>query len=376
MKCTIFITQQCNLACKYCYIRKHPVTISPEVAEKVVDFGFRHAPPGEQIDFGYFGGEPLLEFETVKAVTRMIEQHPTFSSRNVTLSLVTNGTIFSDEIADFVRRHNIGFGVSCDGPASTHDLFRRFPDGGGTSDTVAKTIREAVAALDAVIVNAVYHPRTLRRLPETVGFLSSLGVRQIYLNADYSAPWRRADAEHLLEVFDEIGRQYIDFYMAEQPCFISLIDSKIAVMLRGGYAPDERCRMGKAEFAFTPDGGVYPCERLVGAGDGEHRIGHVDDDVLSVCQACHLAAGSPINTECLTCGLRGYCMNWCGCSNYLGAGYYNRVSPFLCASEKAAIQTALHVYQTLEASLGPAFVEHASGFPLLNSVRYHEGESP
>ncbi len=31
-------------------------------------------------------------------------------------------------------------------------------------------------------------------------------------------------------------------------------------------------------------------------------------------------------------------MNWCGCSNAFMTGYYNRVGPFLCASERAAIE--------------------------------------
>jgi uncharacterized protein len=40
-------------------------------------------------------------------------------------------------------------------------------------------------------------------------------------------------------------------------------------------------------------------------------------------------------------------MNWCSCSNYFSSGYYNRVGPFLCASEKTAIRTAFNIRRTL-----------------------------
>jgi len=67
-------------------------------------------------------------------------------------------------------------------------------------------------------------------------------------------------------------------------------------------------------------------------------------------------------------------MNWCGCSNYFMTGSYNRVSPFLCASERALIETALRVFETLEAELGPTFVDHVGGFSLARSARSSKNE--
>ena len=45
-------------------------------------------------------------------------------------------------------------------------------------------IRWAKLALPCVLVNSVYHPQTLRHLPETLDYLSGLGLRQIFLNPD------------------------------------------------------------------------------------------------------------------------------------------------------------------------------------------------
>ena len=230
------------------------------------------------------------------------------------------------------------------------------------------TIRDALDALSMVMVNAVFHPDTYQYLPTTVEYLSSLGVRQIYLNPDFSAEWQPEDAISLPHYYDKIGKQYIEFYLQKKPHFISLIDSKISLILRNGYEKSEKCNMGVGELAFTTDGSIFPCERLVGDGNGNQKIGHVDTGVDLNCMSCNTAAGSSINSECLACPLKDYCMNWCGCSNYFSTGYYNRAAPILCASEKSLIKTASEVFNTLENKVGHSFFEHLAGTPQFNST--------
>ena len=367
MKYNLLVTQACNLRCDYCYIRKRPATMSLNTAKKAIDFIFARTPENEPIHIGFFGGEPLLEFKRIKEITAYIEDHPDFDQDRVELAVVTNGTFFSDPIARFISEHRISFGVSCDGSAEIHDRFRHFSDGTGSSERVAQTIALAVEAFDRVLVNAVYHPDTFRSLPETVDYLAGLGVRHIYLNADYSARWSPADITDLSSIYQQVSDRYVRFYLDGDPRFISLIDSKITVILRNGYAPEERCRMGKGEMAFTPDGSIYPCERLVGAGDGLHRIGHLDTGIALERPACHLAPASPLNRPCLTCGIRNYCMNWCGCSNYFSTGYYNRVNAFICASEKASIMSAFKAFQTLEQQFSDRFFDHVAGHSQANA---------
>lgn len=368
MKYTLLLTQRCNLACPYCYIGKRNSRMSIEVADRIIEFAYRNTPPGEKIDVGFFGGEPLLEFELLKEITYRFKHHRHFDENRVLFTLVTNGTIFSSDIADFVERHKIGFGISCDGPPAVHDLSRRFANGQPSSAIVERTIRQAIAAFSGVMVNAVYCPQTLMHLPETVEYLSSLGVRQIYLNPDFTAQWTEAEIQLLPEVYRNIGEHYIDYYRQRDPHFISLIDSKIAVILRQGYHSLEHCRMGCGEFAFSPEGNIYPCERLVGDGTNGHCIGDIYAGIQLERLQCRRLSGDSLNQECLDCGLKDYCMNWCGCSNYFSSGYYNRVSPFLCASERAAIQTAFNVFQVLEKDCGGCFFDHLGGVPLVNSL--------
>ncbi len=368
-KYTVLTTLRCNLRCRYCYIEKRDTTLSRQTAESIIDFVYRSTPPDEKIDLGFFGGEPLLELGAMKMVLEVIENHPMYDPDRVQLSVTTNGTVFSSEIASLLRRHGIVFCVSCDGPSHVQDTFRVFPDGSGSSAAVERTIRQAREALPIVLVNAVYHPQTFQQLPETVGYFSSMGLRQIHLNPDFSAPWSRDEAARIPEVYGRIGRLYASYYLRGDPHFISLIDSKISVILRGGYKPLEKCQMGTRELAFSPDGYVYLCERLVGAGDGSnHCIGHIERGFGLGNRACPGPTLQCSTKECLDCSLRDHCMNWCGCSNYFSTGSYDHVGPFLCASERAAIQVAYEVMEELEAKVGSVFVEHLAGGATINSL--------
>lgn len=369
MKYTLFLTQHCNLACEYCYVAKKPARMQAEVAGRIVDFAFRNTPPEEDINIGFFGGEPLLEFPLLQEIVRAIQGHEGFDPRRVNVSVVTNGTLLKQETIRFFQRNQIDLTISCDGPPRVHDRFRRFPGGAGSSRLVEAAIRRTLGVLGRVSVSAVYGRETIEFLPETIDYFSALGVRQIYVSPDFSARWTQSDTERVPGIYRSLADQYVRFYREGRAHFISVIDAKIAVLLRGGYQPLERCRMGTGEFAFTASGHVLPCERLAAKEPEEHSIGTANGLIKLGPLRDHFTPGPPINAPCLSCGIREYCMNWCGCSNYFMTGSYNRVSPFLCASERALIEAAFDVFRTLEEELGPTFVDHVGGFSRARSAK-------
>jgi uncharacterized protein len=334
-----------------------------------VDLIFERTPRHENIDIGFFGGEPLLEFELIESVMEMITAHASYDAGRIALSLVTNGTIFNDRIAEFLTCNDIELCVSADGPPSVHDRFRLLRGGRPSATTVKETLLKALIYMPGLAVNAVYGPDTLAALAESVRYLADLGVRRIFLSPDYSADWRTENVDSLGTVYASLGDLYCEYYLRDDPRFVSMLDNKITVMLRGGYDPLERCRMGTGELAFAPSGNIYPCERLVGADDGStHCLGNVFDGIQPSRMLCHMKGGGEVNTECVDCGIRDYCMNWCGCSNYFSSGYYDRVGTFLCASEQAAVRAALEVYQRLESKLGGVFMEHLGGRPYVPAL--------
>jgi len=313
----------------------------PHTAQKIVDYIFLKTPADEKIEFGFFGGEPLLELELIKTIINIIRGNELYTPERVNLTVTTNGTILDTPIIDFLTETNVLLCISCDGPPEIQNRHRRFKSGKDSAALVEQNLGRALSYFPSVPVNAVYSPETLEALPEVVDYLVSLGVERIFLNPDISARWTKKEADILPTVFSTVGSMYLNYHLQKKPKYISLIDSKIAIILKGGYQLMDKCRMGDGELAFAPSGNAYPCERLIGSDtENTHRLGNIYE-VMELGKRCHHIPTDALNTECLACDLSGYCMNWCGCTNFAMAGRYDAASPFLCASEKASISVAL-----------------------------------
>lgn len=368
MKATLFLTMSCNLSCDYCYISKQNKDMNRDTLTKAIDFIFRKADSKERLDFGFFGGEPLLNWALLQEAVDLIEEKSENCSNDVRISLVTNGTLLNREILNYLKEHNIILQISCDGIPYVQDMFRKYADGSLSSSIVERNLIAAIETLPAVLVNMVYGPETYSYLTESLDYFNSLGLKQIVLNPDYSAPWNAYDIKGLKLIYKKIGAIYLKNYESDNPIFISLIDEKIAVILRGGYNTSEHCHMGYKEFAFSPDCLIFPCERLVGNGeDSEHCIGHLDQPEKLNRSHCPEIGKTCKSVECQLCGISDFCMNWCGCSNFLATGSYHHPSPFICASERLAIETAFEVLNSVEEENQLIFMNHYAGLPMVNS---------
>jgi len=62
MHYTLHLTDRCNLACRYCYVRKGKSDMTADVARRVVDM----ACDGQHHGIIFFGGEPLLCMDTIR----------------------------------------------------------------------------------------------------------------------------------------------------------------------------------------------------------------------------------------------------------------------------------------------------------------------
>ena len=139
MNITYWVTNQCNLNCKYCYVDKDIKVMSLKVAEDtfnfVSNFIQNSIKNNEKINISFHGGEPLLNFEVIKY---LVEKHKNQNYNNMTFMMTTNGTLFNKEIIDYVTE-NIQISVSLDGKKQTNDLNRIFKDGTGSFDKLKET---------------------------------------------------------------------------------------------------------------------------------------------------------------------------------------------------------------------------------------------
>lgn len=117
MKSTLSITHNCNLGCAYCYAgKKFKKDMSLETAKKAVDLSFKSSSIDDLIEFGFFGGEPLLKFDLIRKIVAYIREKEQQQLRAVRMQITTNGTLITPEILSFIKKENIGLCFSIDGP--------------------------------------------------------------------------------------------------------------------------------------------------------------------------------------------------------------------------------------------------------------------
>ncbi|HOM03451.1 MAG TPA: Cys-rich peptide radical SAM maturase CcpM [Acetivibrio sp.] len=141
------VTQQCNLRCDYCpysggYVnRSHKnVRMSFETAKKGVEFLLDNSREVDVVNIGFYGGEPLLEFELIKKIIAYAKEIS--EGKTITFSTTTNGTLFTKEIIEFLMEHDVQISISLDGPKEVHDRNRKFAvTGCGSFDKVNKNLQ-------------------------------------------------------------------------------------------------------------------------------------------------------------------------------------------------------------------------------------------
>ena len=130
----LMIAQDCNLRCKYCFgdggsYGQERAIMSPETGMKAVDFLIKSSGPRKHLEMDFFGGEPLINMKTVKAVTEYARKREQETGKKFKLTLTTNGLLLNDENIKWLNDNNFSLVLSLDGRKEVHDAMR--PDVGG-----------------------------------------------------------------------------------------------------------------------------------------------------------------------------------------------------------------------------------------------------
>ena len=145
----LIIAEDCNLACKYCFAGgdygnvKHE-KMSVEVAIKAVDFLLKTTPESNHYEIDFFGGEPLLNMETLREVTKYARNKEQEHNKKIKLTLTTNGILLTDDVITWLNDNNISIVLSLDGRKSVHDNMRPDKGGNGTFDRILPNFKKLV----------------------------------------------------------------------------------------------------------------------------------------------------------------------------------------------------------------------------------------
>lgn len=126
----IKLTDACNYVCTYCYDHKEGsagANLSVEKAKETLNFVLDGA-RDERITISFHGGEPLLQFGKIKELVAYIEARRRPAQR-IAYSVQTNGTLFSEDVVEFLDKYGFSVGISLDGNSAELNRFRIRRDG-------------------------------------------------------------------------------------------------------------------------------------------------------------------------------------------------------------------------------------------------------
>lgn len=315
----LHLTNRCNLQCVYCYRESSPhlpVLHDAGRFREMFEYVKPFTAPGMEVTFS--GGEPLMHPGFREVVEGSLAQ----GYSNV---LLTNATLMTDELADFVSERFRFVKISLDGPnEETHSRTR----GKGNFARVLKGIRRLAERGIRVKVQVTFMKSTLPYLNEIKEALPDLpNVNLVYTP--------------LLPMGRGAG---MDEEAIDNDTFYDFARDRRSV---AKYVPGQKirsCHAGVSNLSIADSGDVYPCHHFHA---GEFHFGNIFHDSFE-----DIFFGEKIqdyvwsmdvennNPTCQRCDVRFLCGGGCHANNLHATGCH-RGTDIYCSYLKRIVYDEL-----------------------------------
>ena len=123
LRLTIAPTMACNLHCSYCFQQDFTgrTTMRPDVQRGVVEFVRRKTKDAKALVVQWFGGEPLLRYQQIVAMTEEFQRICTENGMRYHAEILTNGMLLTPEIIASLPRLSVkAIQIPLDGDVATY----------------------------------------------------------------------------------------------------------------------------------------------------------------------------------------------------------------------------------------------------------------
>jgi uncharacterized protein len=365
------VTNQCNLACVYCYeysadkishTEGKPKYMNHEIAESSVDLLIRESASRPSVHVTFFGGETLLNFGLMKATVAYAKRKCAEAGKKVEFSLTTNATLLTEEIVDFMSEHQIGVTVSIDGDQELNDRMRVFHDGRGSYNVIVPRIQmllkrhrtNSIGARVTLSSDVAQVRRIYQHLTQEVGF-NAVGFSPATANPNrlYSIGIQKMNS--VLGGFEELAWEYRDYALAgKQHGFTNANDT--LKDLHSGISKAYPCGAGLGLLGVGTAGDLSLCHRFVDSPVG--KMGHVTEGGVD-----HSARTNFLSThhlgerhDCATCWSRPTCAGGCFHEAYVHYGKTSAATLHYCDWIRGWNDLCLRIYGEISVT-NPQFLE-------------------
>jgi len=362
------LTESCSLNCDYCFTHSchEKKVLDQSIFKKSIEEWCCNS-IHNSLELTWWGGEPYIEFETMKELTKYCKEIATKYNKSIAFGATTNGVQASDEMLKWIRDNNIATLISLDGIKEAHDKHRKFPNGVGSWDVIYKNIQKFKDTKTSFSIRASISVDTLPYLFESFKFyINELKVYAFAFSPVHEDDWNDKAFEILEEQLDKI----IDYAIKikkEKDISVDLyhINQNVKALLKPKKKDDffNPCGAGNTFFGMAVDGTIWPCHRFNKHGlSFEERIkkeacvGYYDKDLTyidlkSPVLADVLTLLPNINDHCKDCIIQKYinCNTGCVATNYDLTGCSTKCLNSNCVYQKILLDKAKEfIYKLLK----------------------------
>lgn len=253
----------------------------------------------------FFGGEPLLNWRTIKAV---LERFGRGEGEGMIIhySTVTNGSLITSEVAETFAKYEVAVCVSVDSPNSTS---RPLKNGDDSMPVVVKGLRLLQKYQNRVAINAALTFDTWDDFNESIVDLAAdVGAQEIGVVVDFDPTfYAEFGADNIV---DRLWR-VVEYGRTKDVVLTGYWHQIFQVML-GFDAVSHRgfknCSAKGAQFSIEPNGSVFSCKA------GSTLLGDIRDErkILNDKPYLNHAQLRRENPEfCRGCEIEGFCGGLC-----------------------------------------------------------------
>lgn len=207
---TINPTLDCNLRCWYCY-ETHQINsvMDIDTIESVKNLikNKLNAPEMRVFELSFFGGEPLLKFNSV-VIPIILYTNTICKQQGVKLKLgfTSNGVLLTRRISDFLAQIDVdtSFQIAFDGNREFHNKTKKHSNGYGTYDKVINNIRYALSKGHGFNIRCNYSPENIHSFHSLLDQFDEYVTVENQLSFSLHKIWQTTYNQDTLDTLNEL----------------------------------------------------------------------------------------------------------------------------------------------------------------------------
>ena len=339
----INVTQRCNLACKYCFVKQQPMEIDYKTAKDAVDFYAKNALDNLTTPTAtFFGGEPMLRYDDI---IKPIVEYIRGRYGDYDLSITTNGTLLNEERLKFLSDNSVSVLLSIDGDKATQDKLRVKHDGSGSFDDIPIDLYRKYYPDETF--RATLDPRNVRDMYDNYLFAEGKGYKSVTMIPNVLCEWSDTDIELMKIGLDQIMDHIVDKKSKNEPyATFAEVDKKRDLYKKKSDVRSElrnlpacgTCGLGGTRFAsIGPSGDIYSCQEMT--ENQEYKNFIIGNIYTGVDEERRKSIAGMFNVDrvksedqekCCSCDVKHICDGGCTINNFIKAGSVEIIPKVFC----------------------------------------------